>query len=252
MISILYLIDAIKYHDNYLLEINFNNYYVTNYFKEIDKRRMRERRKNILPIRSIESDKIVDLDSTNTLRREFQGYVGLTLRLILHIIGASFFIALDRLYYELLDIIQRHSRIDYEQEGYHYMNITVNGTGFAANLIRMSVDGFNINKNVDYMLTNEACLPRPTLTKSLTIAQIYLLFLLNLYLIYNQVYIHRFKRLMCGYFYPKREKNRILHLYNKMLMERKRMLDSLLQTAKLRNDVMNKRKWLQVFMASGY
>ena len=161
----------------------------------------------------------------------------MTLRLLLHIIGASFFIVLDRLYYELLDIVARHSRIDYEQEGHHYMNITVNGTGFVANLIRTSINGFNINKNVDLMITNEICLPRPTLTKSFTMVQIYLLFSLNFYLIYNQVYIHRLKRAVCAFFYPKREKMRIVFLYNKMLRERKKIFNTIIQAVKYQADM---------------
>lgn len=172
------------------------------------------------------------MNGSKKLRREFEGYLSLTLRLILHIVGASFFTILDRIYFELLDIIARHSRIVYEQEGLHHMNITVNGTGFVANLIRSTVNGFNINKNIDLMMTNEICLPRPTHTESFKIIQIYLLFFLNFYLIYNQVYIHRLKRAFCAYFYPKLEKRRIIHLYNKILRERKRIFDTIVDKIK--------------------
>lgn len=244
LLSIYNLIDSIRYHDNYLSRINFHNYYVTDYFKRIDERRARGGRKCVLPIRIVDDGKLIDSDGSKKLRREFQGYVGLTLRLFLHILAVSFFVVLDRLYYELLDIIRRHSRINFEQEGYHFMNVTVNGTGFAADLIRRSVNGFNVNKNVDYIMTNEMCLPRPILTETVVVAQIYILFILNLYLIYNQVHIHRFKRVVCAYFYPKREKRRIRHLYNKILTERKRIFNAMLQTAKCRTP--KQHKWLQV------
>ncbi|CAG9808186.1 unnamed protein product [Chironomus riparius] len=240
--------DGITYHDNYLSNINFNNYYITSYFKEIDERRTQERRRSILPVRSIEFDQIVDLDGSKKIRKEFEGYLSLTLRLILHIIGASFFIVLDRLYFELLDIIARHSRIDYEQEGFHHMNITVNGTGFVANLIRTSVNGFNINKNIDLMMTNDVCLPHPSLTESFTIGLIYLLFSLNFYLIYNQVYIHRLKRAVCAYFYPKLEKRRIIVLYNKMLRDRRKIFNTILDAIKYDGDINNVNKFKQKFL----
>ncbi|XP_070503328.1 protein sneaky [Chironomus tepperi] len=239
--------DSITYHDNYLSNINFNNYYITSYFKKIDERRIHDGRSSIFPVRFIEFDKIVDLDGSKKLRREFEGYLSLVLRLILHIIGASFFILLDRLYFELLDIIARHSRIEFEQEGFHHMNITVNGTGFIADLIRASVNGLNINKNVDLMMTNDICLPHPTLTKSFTIVQIYLLFSLNIYLIYNQVHIHRLKRAVCAYFYPKFEKRRIIFLYNKMLRERKKIFKTLVDTIKYEADMKNVNKLLPKF-----
>lgn len=212
--------------------IDFNNYYITDYFKKIDRRRIRAGRSNLLPIKNIESDKVVDLNGTEKLRKEFQGYLALTLNLILQMISSSFFIALDHLYYELLDIVARHSRVNYEQEGEHYLNVTVDGKGLISNLIRTSIDGFNINKRIEMSMTNESCLPHPHRLKSFIIMEIYLLFLLNLYLIYNQVYIFRFRRFICVYFYPKREKKRVLYLYNKMLKRRKHIFNAMLEALK--------------------
>lgn len=163
---------------------------------------------------------------------EFDGYFSLSLRLFLQIISTTFFVFLDRLFYELLDLITRHSRISYSQEGTHNFNITINGTGFIANLIRASVDGFNINEHIKVTMSNEPCLPRPMLVPSWKIIRIYLLFLLNLYLIYNQVYIHRSKRFVCSYFYPKREKVRILYLYKVLLKRRKSVLKLMVQKVK--------------------
>lgn len=188
------------------------------------------------------------MNGSKKLRREFEGYWSLTLRLLLHIIGASFFTIIDRIYFELLDIVARHSRINYEQEGFHHMNITVNGTGFVANLIRSSVNGFNINKNIDLMMTNDVCLPSPTHTESFKILQIYLLFILNFYLIYNQVYIHRLKRAVCAYFYPKLEKRRIIYLYNKILKERKKIFDKIVNTMKFEVNRKNVHRFTQVIL----
>lgn len=52
------------------------------------------------------------------------------------------------------------------------------------------------------------------------------------YLIYIQVYINRTKRLICTYFYPKREKQRILHLYNKLLKKRRGLSNNMIQVVK--------------------
>lgn len=46
-------------------------------------------------------------------------------------------------------------------------------------------------------------------------------------MIYNQVYVHRLKRVICAYFYPKREKNRILYIYNKLLKSRRGIFDDI-------------------------
>lgn len=213
--------DAVCFHDDYLRRIEFDNVYITNYFKRIDRRRVRNGRKNVLPMKNVEMRNLVDLDSSRALAGEFDGYFSLSFRLFLQVISTTFFVLLDRIFFELLDVIARHSRVNYLQEGTHNFNIDINGTGFIANLIRSLVDGFNTNKHIKVAMTNKACLPHPLQVSSWRIIRIYLLFLFNLYLIYNQVYIHRSKRFVCAYFYPKREKARVLYLYNRLLQRRK-------------------------------
>lgn len=104
---------------------------------------------NILPIRNVDIGKFVDLDSPQKIKREFDGYIGLTVKLVLQFISATFFILLDALLYELLDLIARRSQINYLQEGVNNLNITVQGTGFFANFIRESIDGFNIDEHIE-------------------------------------------------------------------------------------------------------
>lgn len=206
-------------------EIEFHNVYITEHFVEIDRRRVAAGRSSVLPIRQLEARKFVDPESSRRLQKEFEGNFVLTLRLMLQLLSATFFVCLDRVVFELLEIIARHSRVNYLQEGAHNLNITLNGSGFVANLIRASIEGFNIDERIKVALTNEPCLPRPVLVEPFRLIGLYLLFLLYLYLIYNQVFIHRSKRSVCAFFYPKREKARVLYLYNKMLRRRRRFID---------------------------
>lgn len=215
--------DAIRFHDSYVSNIEFNNFYITDDFRKIDQRRISEARTNILPIKNSETGKFIDLcsSSNHKLFREFEEFFGLTLRLLLQVISATFFVCIDWIFYELLNIIARHSRINYLQEGVHHLNITVDGKGFIAGLIRASVKGFDVHEHIKVLTTNEPCLPHPHFLESWLIIRIYLLFLFNLYLIYNQVHIHRSKLAVCAYFYPKHEKKRILYLYNNILRRRR-------------------------------
>lgn len=155
-----------------------------------------------------------------------------------------------QIFFEGLDTISRHSRIKYLQEGVHNLNITLIGSGFVANLIRASVEGFNIDEHIKVAMTNEPCLPRPVLLESWKIIRIYLLFLLNLYLIYNQVYIHRSKRFVCSFFHPFQEKRRVVFLYKKLLNHRKKAFTMMVQRVKDKlkaHDAFNqKHNFLQV------
>lgn len=47
------------------------------------------------------------------------------------------------------------------------------------------------------------------------------MFLIIFLLIYNETYIQRMRHCIASYFYPKREKERILYLYNKFLKKRR-------------------------------
>lgn len=194
--------------------------------------------------------KFVDLDGNLQIHRKFEGFVELSVNLFLQFLPSTFFIILDRIFYDFLAILARNSSISFAQEGFHKLNITVKGKGFIANMIRSATDNFSFDEHVKVLMTNEPCLPRPSQVDSWKIIQIYLLFIFNLYLIHNQEYIHRSLRYVCSYFYPKREKKRVLYLYNKILKSRKNSFNLLLQRVegKLKVDarIKQERNILQV------
>lgn len=67
------------------------------------------------------------------------------------------------------------------------------------------------------------------------------------------MYIYRAKRFICAYYYPKREKQRVLCLYNKLLKRRRGLFKHLLLTVKDKmklNQVMQKKNCIQKFIAS--
>jgi hypothetical protein len=223
------------FHDNFLKDLNFINFYITDHFKAIDARRKQTELKSfLLPLKNAESKKYVEMNDTRKVRKEFEGYFGLLMKFMLQLISSSFFILCDRAFYNLLMTTTKHSLIRYQQEGIHSVNATVDGKGFVANIIRSVIDGFNINKRYDAVLSNEICLPQPQLVDTKIIIEIYLLFLLSFYLIFNQVYVHRLKRAVCAYFYPKHERKRILYLYNKMLRQRKYFYYNMMKTLEYR------------------
>lgn len=59
-------------------------------------------------------------------------------------------------------MVHEHAQIDYIQSGEHKVNITVNGEGVIADMIRKTLSKFNTDETVVTFLSNEACLPNPT------------------------------------------------------------------------------------------
>ncbi|KAJ3643166.1 hypothetical protein Zmor_025892 [Zophobas morio] len=214
------ILNAQNYLDRYLREIQFDNVYVTTYFRKIDARRKRQGKHTLLPLKKIEMKKLVDPCSTMPLKNERGQLMWQTIHLLLELITATTFILLDRLFYEGLDLVRRHARIDYVQTGRHDMKLEVKGTGLIANLLRSVIKGFNIKKRIHIERSNEKCLPHPSLLSNYYIYKIYGTYFVIWILILVNMYSQRLRRIICAFFYKKREKRRILHIYNETLRRR--------------------------------
>lgn len=142
-------------------------------------------------------------------------------------ITATTFILLDRLFYETLDIVARHSLVEYTQtgepspsknfktkllnelllffkvSGEHDMSITVRGTGMIANLVRSIVKGFNFKRRVRIIHSNKICLPNPVMLSNYYLYKIYGTYFLIWIFILLEGYTQRLNRAICAYFYRK-------------------------------------------------
>lgn len=132
----------------------------------------------------------------------------------------------------------------------HDLTLEIRGTGVIASLIRSAVRGFNVKKRIKTVVSNSACLPRPTKLPTYVIVKIYGTFLAVFLLIFLTVYTERLRRGICSYFYRKREKRRVLYLYNENLRRRlsyaksmKAKVKSMVRTRHLENEV---NFWLAV------
>lgn len=153
-------------------------------------------------------------------------------QLIMEAIAAILFILIDLVIFTLLDIIAEKSRIIFNQEGSHLVFFKVNGTGILAKMMRKSLNSFNIHENVSVELSNEPCLPRPTKVKEKFYYQMVLVYILAFILVIKGSWAMRLRRFVCSLVYPKREKKRILYLYNTLLKKRKRPYENIRQEYK--------------------
>lgn len=209
------------YHNNYLRKIYFDNKYTTSYFKHVDKRREEEGKANLLPLRHLEKMEIFDNQSIK-LTEEEKMYRNSSLRTLIPIAIASLILCVFDQF--LLDILVR-TKDEYLQmkkvNVTSKMAINIIGSGSIAERFRKSISSKKYYKNQIYTFTNQECLPRPMKTNSLTYKSLIVIFGLILVYIYVQPYMLRLRHVICGFFYPKREKKRILYLYNSRLKKRK-------------------------------
>ncbi|CAH1115014.1 unnamed protein product [Psylliodes chrysocephalus] len=210
-----------KYHDKYLRDIEFDNIYITWYFRKIDARRRAQQKYTLLPLKKIERKKLTDPFSPKPLKVERQQLKSDLFLMAFEMLIITILVLLDRIFYEALDIIRRHAKINYLQVGHHDLLLDVKGTGMIASLLRSLVKGFNVKKRIRIERSNAICLPRPLLLPHYYHFKIYGTYLAIIIFTFIQAYALRCRRVICSYFYRKREKKRVLFLYNDTLKRRK-------------------------------
>nr|CAD7397462.1 unnamed protein product [Timema poppensis] len=228
-------LEAQNYHDKFRTKIDFDNVYVTSYFRRIDARRHKQGHHTLLPLKKVERFKFIDpyavlpnkferknlvsqikvctmipikyelRSLTNVIlahMEELSGCGHQTFMLFMETMSATSFLLMDRLLYEALSLVERHGLIMYQQEGHHDIQLSVIGTGMIATLVRSVLKGFNVKRRIKTVTSNEACLPHPELLDSSYIYKIYGIYMFIWLLMFSEAYSQRLRRAICAYFYP--------------------------------------------------
>ncbi|XP_035212440.1 protein sneaky-like [Stegodyphus dumicola] len=147
-----------------------------------------------------------------------------TVRLLGELMTISVILLFDWTFYEFLMLIQRHAHVSYKQTGVHHIKMTVFGDGFVGNMVRSILKGFDKKHTTDQVTSTAECLPLPRKLERRAVIELYLIFLLMFILMAIEAYALRLRRVICAFFYPKREKKRILYLYNDRMKKRRAFL----------------------------
>ncbi|CAB3229036.1 unnamed protein product [Arctia plantaginis] len=225
------LVAAVNYHDRYLTNIEYDNIYITKYFKQLDERREMRGDMTLLPLKKMERIKYIDVHSMSYKNVEQNTFLAQILKVMLEMVTATTFVMLDRLFYEALDVVRQHAQIDVVQEDSRDVDIEVEGSGILASLFRKLLENISSGGSTQRSFTNKECVPHPRPMPFYYYFKIYGGYLWILLLLYVNPYTLRLRRLACSYFYPKREKQRILHLYNDILKKRMKMQKTLRRRA---------------------
>ncbi|XP_022216990.2 protein sneaky [Drosophila obscura] len=223
---------SIRYYFLYRGNVEFDNFYITDYFKHVDAGRKANGKRSILPLHSHERANYVDVAHIcGRTAEESRTVIYHLLQLSLEVITAGLFLLLDHMVVSLLQIIHQRSLITYQQEGEHEIRFHINGTGMMARLLRTTMRNFNMHERVSTSLSNEECLPNAHVLPQSVYYRLILLYLAIVLLIYQSTTFLRLRRVICSYFFHKREKQRVLFLYNAMLRDRLSVFESLRRNA---------------------
>ncbi|NXW64544.1 DCST1 ligase, partial [Eurystomus gularis] len=127
---------------------------------------------------------------------------------------------LDHTLFSMLSIIQQHSFVQYSFHTSHHLAVRVTGTSLMAQLLRSTIGTLNTSTDTQLETSNLACLPQPQgMTRQQYVASCLPMAVLVL-LCLAQVYTYRLRRVIAAFYFPKREKRRVLYFYNKLLRQR--------------------------------
>ncbi|NXT71016.1 DCST1 ligase, partial [Chaetops frenatus] len=177
-------------------------------------------KKTLLPLLQEETPSYIFPCHLAVQRLELQHMVLELLRCIPLLLFLLFVCGLDHFIFSILSIIQHHSFIEYSYQTSHHLSVNVMGTSLMAQLLRTTMGALNSSFDTQVETSNRACLPQPTgmtreqyLNTCLPLGALAVLCL-------AQVYPFRLRRAIAAFYFPKREKTRVLFLYNKLLRQR--------------------------------
>uniref|UniRef100_A0A8C5SXC3 Dendritic cell-specific transmembrane protein-like domain-containing protein n=1 Tax=Laticauda laticaudata TaxID=8630 RepID=A0A8C5SXC3_LATLA len=184
-----------------------------------------QKKRTLLPLRRAEESQIID-----PLRLAFQppetkrvvsasGQLGALLELLGCLPPLVFLLvacALDSLLYTIFSTIRNHSFIQYSFRSSHHLEVQVGGETMMARLLRSTIGALNTSSEM-VMETNNL-IPQPVYQDEYMKTAIPLGALVML--CFLQVYVFRLRRVIAAFYFPKREKKRIIYLYNEMLRQR--------------------------------
>ncbi|KAM6112536.1 E3 ubiquitin-protein ligase DCST1 [Phoenicopterus ruber ruber] len=217
---LLVFISAFSYTKRYCQDICFDNLYVTTYFRQIDARRRKQHKRTLLPLLRAEVSAVIFPCRLAVQPLELQNMVLELLECIPPLLLLLLACSLDHTLFTMLSIIQQHSFVQYSFHSSHHLAVQVTGTSLMARLLRSTIGALNTSSDTRLETSNFACLPQPRgMTRQQYAGSCLPLAVLAL-LCLAQVYTYRLRRAIAAFYFPKREKGRVLYLYNKLLQQR--------------------------------
>ncbi|XP_039107408.1 E3 ubiquitin-protein ligase DCST1 isoform X2 [Hyaena hyaena] len=173
---------SFSYVDSYNGDIRCDNIYISTYFCQIDERRKKLGKRTLLPLRKAE-EKTVIFPCEPFMQASEMRHV-------------------------------------YSFRSSHKLEVRVGGDSMLARLLRKTIGALNTSSETVVESSNMPCLPQPVSLSPRAYLRVALPVALLLALCLLQAFGYRLRRVIAAFYFPKREKKRILFLYNDLLRKR--------------------------------
>uniref|UniRef100_A0A8C9IK48 DC-STAMP domain containing 1 n=1 Tax=Piliocolobus tephrosceles TaxID=591936 RepID=A0A8C9IK48_9PRIM len=217
---LLVLHTSFSYMDSYNHDIRFDNIYISTYFCQIDDRRKKLGKRTLLPLRKAEEKTVIFPCKPTIQASEMSNMVRELLETLPILLLLVVLCGLDWALYSIFDTIRHHSFLQYSFRSSHKLEVKVGGDSMLARLLRKTIGALNTSSETVMESNNMPCLPQPVGLDARAYWRAALPIGLLVCLCLLQAFGYRLRRVIAAFYFPKREKKRILFLYNDLLRKR--------------------------------
>ncbi|KAK9391075.1 DC-STAMP domain-containing protein 2 [Crotalus adamanteus] len=223
---------ALLYRKHYLHEDSFDNIYITNSFLEMDAVRRKSKRLSVLPLSPKESTKYIRPASLVLPRKEQIAYALALVSICRQFILVILLILADFFVYWLFDLVRYHLVGEIVARAPVSTTIGVNGSGYTSELYRDLVSAFDVLQEGNISVVSPKCRLLPSEPDYDGYLVIGLMYGICLFSAIFGTYIQRMRRVLCAWYYPSRERERICYLYNTILTRRTKLMSAVLKAVR--------------------
>ncbi|XP_072840099.2 DC-STAMP domain-containing protein 2 [Pogona vitticeps] len=235
LVMLFMYIKALLYRKHYLHEDSFDNIYITTAFLEMDEMRRKNKRPTVLPLSARESTKYIRPVSLSMPHKEQLRYALALISICRQLILVILLIAADFSVFWLLDLVRYHLHGEIVARAPVTMNVGVNGTGYTGELYRDMVSAFEVLQQGNVSVLSRKCRLRPAEPDYNGYIIIGFMYGSCFFIAIFGTYIQRLQRVVCAWYYPSRERERICYLYNTILTRRTGLAQAVLKAVRERS-----------------
>ncbi|XP_014825157.1 PREDICTED: DC-STAMP domain-containing protein 2 isoform X2 [Poecilia mexicana] len=213
-------IGALMYQRRYLRDLHFDNFYISAQFRQLDQQVASEGGASVLPLTRRETQTYVTPLSLRLTQRERRRVLVRMASVFRHLVGGGLIVAMDFLVFWILDQVHHQVEVDVVARAPYQVAVQVNGSGYASDIFRDLVASFNVFQTGNITVISRKCLVEP---KEPDHRISFLLgFLLGMALVISlfRGFVQRLRRIVCAFYYPDQEQERIRFLHQHILSER--------------------------------
>uniref|UniRef100_A0A3B3YGH7 Dendritic cell-specific transmembrane protein-like domain-containing protein n=1 Tax=Poecilia mexicana TaxID=48701 RepID=A0A3B3YGH7_9TELE len=208
------------YQRRYLRDLHFDNFYISAQFRQLDQQVASEGGASVLPLTRRETQTYVTPLSLRLTQRERRRVLVRMASVFRHLVGGGLIVAMDFLVFWILDQVHHQVEVDVVARAPYQVAVQVNGSGYASDIFRDLVASFNVFQTGNITVISRKCLVEP---KEPDHRISFLLgFLLGMALVISlfRGFVQRLRRIVCAFYYPDQEQERIRFLHQHILSER--------------------------------